>query len=404
MPGHSDYPLQRALPPDVLVAGNALWSRYRHYPVFSRPWFVRRTRVFAVPVCGWGVVAVIGHALAGSGRAGLIGAAYMVVAFMLMAMAGPGLATWVRHRRWPLRRERVGVVAAVLLGMLGSYAIDSIGSTAIAHLLAGTAGYPDSADAIMAGFRPDATALAVLLPVLVYALFGGGMALRAYFSEQRRWQASRDARERADLQAQKRDADLRLGVLQAQVEPHFLFNTLASVRALVRQDPARAEATLDALVDHLRTTIPRLRDDGRLLHSTLGQQLDICCSYLDLVRLRIGERLTFDIDATPDLRARPYPPLLLITLVENAIKHGVEPKPGPVRVAVRAWIDADRLAVAVEDDGAGLHPGVGGGVGLNNVRAQLAMRHGERASLRLTGRPDRGVCAEIRIPLDDDAV
>ena len=188
------------------------------------------------------------------------------------------------------------------------------------------------------------------------------------------------------------------------MEPHFLFNTLASVRALVRQDPAQAEATLDALVAHLRATIPKLRDGESLLHSTLGQQLDICASYLELMRLRMGGRLAYAVEAEPALRLRPFPPLLLITLVENAIKHGIEPQPGPGRVEVRASLRGERLVLSVVDDGAGLKPGLGSGVGLSNVREQLATRFGGEATFSLRGLAGgRGAVAEITVPLADDA-
>src|SRR5690606_20626397 len=109
--------------------------------------------------------------------------------------------------------------------------------------------------------------LHLLVLLVVYAALGGGRALRPDFSEQGRWEAAEHAREMASLTRRKQRSDLRLGVLQAQVEPHFLFNILASVRALVRQDPARAEATLDALADHLRATIPKLRGGEDVLDS-----------------------------------------------------------------------------------------------------------------------------------------
>src|SRR5690606_26789655 len=157
--------------------------------------------------------------------------------------------------------------------------------------------------------KPIAIAVNIAVLMAIYGMFGGGLALRAYFSERRRWETDRRHRQLAALRAQKQQADLRLGLLQAQVEPHFLFNTLASVRALVRKDPAQAEATLDALVVHLRATIPKLRDGEAMLHSTLGQQLDICASYLELMRLRMGGRLSFAVEAGPALRERPFPPL-----------------------------------------------------------------------------------------------
>ena len=239
--------------------------------------------------------------------------------------------------------------------------------------------------------------------LVIYGVAGGGLALRAYFSERRRWEASVHAHQVRVLQAEKRDSDVRLGVLQAQVEPHFLFNTLASVRALVRRDPGLAERTLDALVTHLRATIPKLREGEAGLHSTLGQQLDICASYLEVMRLRTGDRLSFHIHVDPALRALPYPPLLLLTLVENAVKHGIEPKPGPGRIDLRVTCQGDRLLVGVADDGLGLKPGIGGGMGLANVRAQLETRFGPHATLRLSSRDGAGTLAEISSPLEKGA-
>ena len=210
---------------------------------------------------------------------------------------------------------------------------------------------------------------------------------------------------------------LKLGVLQAQVEPHFLFNTLASIRSLVKQDPARAEATLDALVEHLRACMPRLRGQAdaanqaesdpaldATLESTLGQQLEICRSYLELMRLRLGERFHYRIAASDDLLDYGFPPLLLITLVENAIKHGIEPKPGATRLELLAerveLAGTVKLRVQVIDDGAGLQPGSGSGVGLANVRAQLATRFGTDAALGLRSRDGGGAIAELVVPLN----
>jgi hypothetical protein len=318
-----------------------------------------------------------------------------------MAMLGPALATIVRHRRWPETRERKAVVLAVLAGMVLSFFIDRVASGYIGSLmlpgLAAQGMTPPKPPELGSLAKALALALNVFVLMLVYGLFGGGLALRAYFSERRRWEGHRHARALDELAGRAREADLRLGVLQAQVEPHFLFNTLASVRALVRQDPAQAEATLDALVAFLRATIPRLRDD-RGLHSTLGQQLDICSSYLALMQVRMGGRLSYSVEAGDALRALPFPPSLLITLVENAIKHGIEPRPGPGRVEVSAVRDGERLRIRVIDDGAGLQPGIGGGMGLANVREQLAQRFGVQASLRLHPGKARGVVAEIELP------
>ncbi|WP_454257809.1 sensor histidine kinase [Pseudoxanthomonas mexicana] len=397
------YPLRQKLPAEVLVGGNAVWSRYRQYPVFGLRWLLGRSLLFC------GVIAVVA-AFIGMGTGVVaqdVGVAVKVaitefVVFSSMATLGPALATAVRHRAWPLSRERKAVVIAVLIGMVLSFFIDRLGSSYIEQLIkpgleaAGLSVNPPAPPPLV---KAIGLAINVAALVVIYGLFGGGLALRAYFSEHRRWDEHHHVRELNALESRVHEADLRLGVLQAQVEPHFLFNTLASVRALVRQDPAQAEATLDALVDFLRATIPKLRED-RGLHATLGQQLALCSSYLALMQVRMGGRLTYDVRADEALRAAPFPPSLLITLVENAIKHGIEPRPGPGRIEIDAVRDGDALRVQVRDDGAGLQPGLSTGVGLANVREQLAARYGARAAFVLSpAAQGRGVCAEIRVPL-----
>ena len=397
------YPLRQKLPAEVLVGGNAVWSRYRQYPVFGLRWLLGRSLLFC------GVIAVVA-AFIGMGTGVVaqdVGVAIKVaitefIVFSSMATLGPALATAVRHRAWPLSRERKAVVIAVLIGMVLSFFIDRLGSSYIEQLIkpgleaAGLSVNPPAPPPLV---RAIGLAINVAALVVIYGLFGGGLALRAYFSEHRRWDEHHHVRELNALESRVHEADLRLGVLQAQVEPHFLFNTLASVRALVRQDPAQAEATLDALVDFLRATIPKLRED-RGLHATLGQQLDLCSSYLALMQVRMGGRLTYDVRADEVLRAAPFPPSLLITLVENAIKHGIEPRSGPGRIEIDAVRDGDALRVQVRDDGAGLQPGLSTGVGLANVREQLAARYGARAAFVLSPAAEgRGVCAEIRVPL-----
>lgn len=397
------YPLRQKLPAEVLVGGNAVWSRYRQYPVFGLRWLLGRSLLFC------SVIAVVA-AFIGMGTGVVaqdVGVAVKVaitefIVFSSMATLGPALATAVRHRAWPLSRERKAVVIAVLIGMVLSFFIDRLGSSYIEQLIkpgleaAGLSVNPPAPPPLV---KAIGLAINVAALVVIYGLFGGGLALRAYFSEHRRWDEHHHVRELNALESRVHEADLRLGVLQAQVEPHFLFNTLASVRALVRQDPAQAEATLDALVDFLRATIPKLRED-RGLHATLGQQLDLCSSYLALMQVRMGGRLTYDVRADEALRAAPFPPSLLITLVENAIKHGIEPRPGPGRIEIDAVRDGDTLRVQVRDDGAGLQPGLSTGVGLANVREQLAARYGARAAFVLSPAAEgRGVCAEIRVPL-----
>jgi sensor histidine kinase YesM len=211
----------------------------------------------------------------------------------------------------------------------------------------------------------------------------------------------RHQREITELERHRQDANLRLLVLQAQIEPHFLFNTLASLRALLHEDVAQAEAMVDALARHLRAVLPVIRADSLL--STLSDQLAICASYLDIMTTRMEGRLTYRIEVPGNLLHTPFPPLLLLTLVENAVKHGIEPKTAGGCI----YIEAERISCAggpaiitrVIDNGVGLSAGLGHGLGLRNLREQLTLRYGEQGSLSLSTPPGGGAVACIRIPL-----
>lgn len=399
-----DVGLDRPLPADVVAAGNQVWSRYRRYPVFSRPWLVGRTRLIAIVVGAASLVIGLGRGMErGDYALGLLGSLYMFASFLLMTSMGPACASWVRHRRWPLKHERRGIVAAVLIGMVASAAVDAWASRQLDRLFELSVRYGEAPPpARMPGPAEKVVAVAVNVALLavIYGLLGGGLALRTYLGEHRRVAALRQQQELAALRLRERQTEQRLALLQAQVEPHFLFNSLASIRALVRQSPPRAEAALDALVAYLRCTIPQLREVDGAPVSTLGQQVDLCAAYLELMQARMGERLSFSVDVPDPLRALPFPPLLLIGLVENAIKHGVEPQSGPGHVALAATLRDGMLHVRVSDDGVGIRAVAGGGLGLANLREQLALHYGARAGFSLTGLRERGAVAEMHLPVE----
>ncbi len=398
-------PLDRPLPPEVVthIAGGP--ASYRRYPVFSAPWLRKRSLVFGAFAAMIGVLSGLGLGMEfGDWSAAGLVAVHSGVTFAAMMIAGPALATFVRHRRLRARLERPLVIGAVIVGMAVSYVADSYASAVIEiqleQRMRGNAKFErlnvKKDDHPLAG-----RLIAITFGLSIYFMLGGGLALRAYLSEDRRLTDVRRERELADLRAARQQADLRLAVLQAQVEPHFLFNTLASTRSLIRTDAARAEHMIDALVDYLRATIPKLRDAHEPGHATLGEQLALCESYLKLMRVRMGERLDYAVDVDATLAAQAFPPLILISLVENAIKHGVEPKRGPGRIDVRArLLDAGTLQVTVTDTGVGLRAGFGNGVGLANIREQLLTRFGERARLTLSGPPEGGARATIEIPIN----
>ena len=220
----------------------------------------------------------------------------------------------------------------------------------------------------------------LLLGVLL--LGAATIAMFAGIAEEMR----REARQQASL------AQAELKLLQAQVEPHFLFNTLANLRHLVQTGSPEALAMLDHLVHYLRTALPDIRTPG----STVGRELELARAYLEIMRIRMGSALAFDIEVAPELAGAEFPPLMLMTLVENAVKHGIAPRGGG-RIAIRATGDAKGLRVEVDDDGPGLTGPMGRGVGLANVRERLRALYGGRARLDLEQREPAGMRAVIEI-------
>jgi signal transduction histidine kinase len=204
------------------------------------------------------------------------------------------------------------------------------------------------------------------------------------------------AAELARAQLQQGESEQQLALLQAQMEPHFLFNILGNVRRLYRTRPQAGAEAIGSLMRYLRTALPQLRSR----RGTLGEEIALVRAYLDLFQLRMGAKLGFSIVVDAALNDAEFPPMLLITLVENAIKHGLEPAGGG-HIDVRARRRRSVLEVTVLDDGAGFGalPGSGTGVGLVNARRQLAARYQSRARLTLEGREPRGARASIVIPL-----
>jgi hypothetical protein len=187
----------------------------------------------------------------------------------------------------------------------------------------------------------------------------------------------------------------RLSLLQAQVEPHFLYNTLAIAQLLTRSDPARADEMLGHLIAYLRHSVPRA-DDAL---STLGEEVERSRAYLDILKIRMGERLIPNVQVPETLKRVPFPPMMVQTLVENAIKHGLETLPGGGSVWVFARERDGKVSVTVADDGAGFNENSAGtGIGLKNVRERLKLAYGDDASFSIVSNFPRGVAATISVP------
>ncbi len=188
----------------------------------------------------------------------------------------------------------------------------------------------------------------------------------------------------------------RLNLLQAQVEPHFLYNTLANAQVLAATDPPRAEQMLGHLIQYLRRSLPRAEN----AISPLGEELERTQAYLEILKIRMGARLDARIEVPDALKAVPLPSMMLQTLVENAIKHGLEPKPGGGTLWIMARPVDDGIVVTVADDGLGLGgaPSSGTGIGLQNLRERLRLTYGGEASFSLTSNFPQGVAATLNLP------
>jgi hypothetical protein len=209
-------------------------------------------------------------------------------------------------------------------------------------------------------------------------------------------QALAFALERETLQRQT--ADAKLAVLQQQVEPHFLFNTLANVQALVESGSPRAAPVLTSLIAYLRAAMPQLHDGA----PTLGREAALVRAYLELMLMRMPDRLSYTLAIDPALHGLRLPPMTLLTLVENAVRHGIDPSEagGRIEVGARRDVGTGRVHLWVADTGRGIDETQAPGTGLANLRERLAATYAGRATLTLSGVAPQGVRAEIELPPD----
>ena len=244
-----------------------------------------------------------------------------------------------------------------------------------------------SGEPISAGERPY-----MIHTMLVLALLVGVLAEYRWAS--RRAAAALHEAELNRIRLQGELAAGRLQVLQAQIEPHFLFNSLANVRRLLRTDGDAGHAMLADLMRYLESALPRLREDS----STLAREIELVRAFLAIHQVRMGPRLTVRIDVPERLGPSVVPPMMLLTLIENALKHGLAPLPEGGSITVAASEAGGKLVLQVADSGRGLVAGTGGGTGLANIRSRLKAMHGAAASLSLRHNQPRGVTAEIDLP------
>ncbi len=234
------------------------------------------------------------------------------------------------------------------------------------------------------------------IKALLIGLFFGIIASITYVLFERTERLALEIKQRqlSQIESAKREMEAQLKMLQAQIEPHFLFNTLANVSSLIDNDPQLSKRLLERLNDWLRVALVRARSD----QTTLGDELDMLENYLQILKIRFGERLCWTMDVPEDARGLAFPPMLLQPLVENAVRHGIEPKIGGGEIVIRAVMIDKLLRIEVRDTGVGLASQEGSGAGLANVRARLATLFGERGKLSLENNVDVGVTAKLELP------
>ncbi len=228
----------------------------------------------------------------------------------------------------------------------------------------------------------------IIISTLWYRYMSGKMRLASAEAERERERAKA-------VELQRQAIDARLRSLQAQIEPHFLFNTLANVVSLIDTAPDKARLMLERLIELLRASLAASRSE----RTTLGQETALITAYLDILRIRMGKRLSYTIDVPADLMDARLPPLSLQPLVENSIKHGLEPKLEGGHVHIIARSAGGALQLDVEDDGLGFPSHTGNGVGLANLRDRMASLYGDKARLAVEELA-RGTRVRVTLPLE----
>ena len=403
--------LDNPLPSKILGKYGGWGSRAQRYPIFSQTWFKYRLLSYILPMMILAVflglsLFVIPTSVARSSLILSIVLLWISVASALIV--GRGLAVLLVRRPWPERQRVTGVVVAILAGIVLALCLEHLEHNVEDQF---TREYTQELAAkkqtdislinpeSIYEHSPILAGVKLTLLVLVYGWLGGTLDLIAWFNQRKAMQDDEIEQRLALYQKERNEAELRLSVLASQVEPHFLFNTLSGVRSAILSDPQMGVAIIDNLVEYLRSTIPQLRNDGSASQVRLASQMQAIRAYLGVIKFR-SPRLNFVVEFDQSLAELTIPPLMLISLVENAVKHGIELKKGPVNITVtaeqRELGGEEKLILSVIDDGLGFSSvNAGSGIGLSNIRERLKQLYQDAASLTLETNAAGGVTACI---------
>lgn len=376
--------LAETLPPGVR---RTIALRLAAMSAFER----REMREFSLKYRGWRAYAAIGKVfLACTALAVMVHLLYprfglpvkIVLANALGAVFMGGLVTAWYNYRW-MNENKV----KLLLMMFGLAALGNLTGASIAGIEKG---------------RSLMMILERLPPIVLMTLGGLGLVLLPFGvvaamrnQHYQRWAAQLENDAERERTAREL-SESRLRMLRAQIEPHFLFNTLGAVQQLAEQGAPRAAELTASLIAFLRASLSGMRNDS----TSLGDDFALVAAYLDVMRTRMGERLRVRLDLPPALAAVRVPSMMLLTLVENAIKHGIEPSLRGGEIHVAAHDEGGKVRIAVSDSGVGLSAEPGHGDGLQNIRSRLQLAYGNAAGFSLQDGPDGGAVAAVTIPLD----
>jgi signal transduction histidine kinase len=316
--------------------------------------------------------------------------AAVIFNLLVLTLLWSGLAAWFGYRKFSGKLFRY-IVLGPLLALAGAF----VGAS-ISGLVKGVDPLAWLSDSTKVRHIVTAGVVFGVLYTLLVALIAN-LRNREY-----RALAARLEAEARHSELSRQLAESKLRMLQLQIEPHFLFNSLGSAQQLAEKGAPEAARLIANLIRFLRAATPALRDDA----STLAQERTLVEAYLGIMKTRLAGRLDYAVDVPAELADVAVPPGMLITLVENAIKHGIEPLPAGGRIDVRAGRDAQgRLMLSVSDTGAGLYGAATGGqgIGLANIRERLMLLFDDRATLALDANVPRGCVARITLPADAEA-
>ncbi|MDP3823165.1 MAG: histidine kinase [Burkholderiales bacterium] len=239
-----------------------------------------------------------------------------------------------------------------------------------------------------------------LMPLAFFFIFASGILKIVYKGRIQAETKAAVATETAESEQLKRQVvEARMAAMQAQVEPHFLFNTLASIDHLIETDPPRASTMQKNLIALLRASMPTMRENHPAAHN-LGREMAVIRPYLEILKVRMEDRLQTEINVPDGLLSADFPSMMIQSLVENAIKHGLEPKAEGGTLSVKAEIVHGKLAVTVADTGLGFGKAAtaGTGIGLNNIRERLQLLYGNKAQMAITENAPSGTVVTLTVP------